>query len=110
MGAAENIPRVSFEQLLLLLEMSHTKLEWLDGIAYAMAGGSFEPCRIASRIGPVLTNALSGKPCVALQSDMLVTAPAEGFAACPDACVGCDQPALGRSGRAPQPSRDRGLV
>ncbi len=94
MGAAENIPRVSFEQFLLLLEMSHTKLEWLDGIAYAMAGGSFEHSRIASRIGTVLTNALSGKPCVALQSDMLVKAPAEGFAAFPDASVVCDQPVL----------------
>ena len=92
MGVAEKIPRVSFEQFLLLLGLSHTKLEWLDGIAYAMAGGSFEHSRLANRIGTALTNALHGKPCVALQSDMLVKAPDEDFAAFPDASVVCDQP------------------
>ena len=94
MSAAEHIPRVSFEQFLLLLEMSHTKLEWLDGIAYAMAGGSFEHSRLANRIGTLLTNALQGRPCVALQSDMLIKAPAEGFAAFPDASVVCGEPVL----------------
>ena len=94
MGAAETIPRVSFEQFLLLLELSHTKLEWLDGIAYAMAGGSFEHSRLANRVGTILTNALHGQRCVALQSDMLVKAPAEGFAAFPDASVVCDEPIM----------------
>jgi Uma2 family endonuclease len=94
MGAAETIPRVSFEQFLLLLELSHTKLEWLDGIAYAMAGGSFEHSRLASRVGTLLTQALEGKPCVVLQSDMLVKAPGEGFAAFPDASVVCGPPML----------------
>ncbi|MDB5219852.1 MAG: hypothetical protein JWO86_7779 [Myxococcaceae bacterium] len=94
MGAAEKIPRVSFEQFLLLLELSHTKLEWLDGIAYAMAGGSFEHSRLASRIGTILTNALHGKRCVALQSDMLVKAPVDEFAAFPDASVVCDEPIM----------------
>ncbi len=93
-GAAGTIPRVTFEQFLLLLDMSHTKLEWLDGIAYAMAGGSFEHSRLANRIGTLLTNALAGRPCVALQSDMLVNAPAEGFAAFPDATVVCDRPEM----------------
>jgi Uma2 family endonuclease len=92
MGAAEQIPRVSFEQFLLLLEMSHTKLEWLDGIAYAMAGGSFEHSRLANRIGTILTTGLHGKRCVTLQSDMLVKSPGEGFAAFPDASVVCGEP------------------
>lgn len=94
MSAAATIPRVSFEQFLLLLEMSHTKLEWLDGIAYAMAGGTFEHSRLASRIGALLTVALGGKPCVALQSDMLVKSPVDGFAAFPDASVVCNGPIL----------------
>jgi Uma2 family endonuclease len=94
MGAAEKIPRVSFEQFLLLLELSHTKLEWLDGIAYAMAGGSFEHSRLASRVGTLLTNGLAGKPCVTLQRDMLIKAPVEGFAAFPDASVVCDEPLM----------------
>jgi Uma2 family endonuclease len=94
MGAAETIPRVSYEQFLLLLEMSHTKLEWLDGIAFAMAGGSFEHSRLANRIGTLLTNALAGRPCVVLQSDMLVKAPIEGFAAFPDASVVCAKPIM----------------
>ncbi len=94
MGAAEKIPRVSFEQFLLLLEMSHTKLEWLDGIAYAMAGGSFEHSRLASRMGAALTNALHEKPCVVLQSDMLVKAPVGEFAAFPDLSVVCGEPTL----------------
>jgi Uma2 family endonuclease len=101
MGVAETIPRVSFEQFLLLLELSHTKLEWLDGIAYAMAGGSFEHSRLANRIGTALTNALHGKPCVALQSDMLVKAPDQDFAAFPDASVVCDQPSMIRHEKNP---------
>lgn len=94
MGAAESIPRVSFEQFLLLLELSHTKLEWLDGIAYAMAGGTFEHSRLAARIVTLLNIGLQGKPCVALQSDMLVKAPGESFAAFPDASVVCGEPVL----------------
>jgi len=94
MAAVGKIPRVSFEQFLLLLEMSHTKLEWLDGVAYAMAGGSFEHSRLASRMGAVLTNALRGKRCVALQSDMLVKAPLHEFAAFPDASVVCAEPIM----------------
>jgi Uma2 family endonuclease len=94
MAAAETIPRVSFEQFLFLLEKSHTKLEWLDGIAYAMAGGSFEHSRLANRVGTLLTNALAGRPCVALQSDMLVKAEAEAFAAFPDASVVCGEPTM----------------
>ena len=94
MNAAATIPRVSFEQFLFLLEMSKTKLEWLDGIAYAMAGGSFEHSRLANRIGTILTNALVGKRCTALQSDMLVKSPVDGFAAFPDASVVCEKPML----------------
>lgn len=94
MAAAEKIPRVSFEQFLVLLEVSHTKLEWLDGIAFAMAGGSFEHSRLANRIGTQLTNALQGKPCIVLQSDMLVKSPVDGFAAFPDASVVCGEPIL----------------
>lgn len=85
---------VSYEQFLRLLERSHTKLEWRDGIAYAMAGGSFEHSRLANRIGTLFTNALEGRPCVALRSDMLVKAPGEGFAAFPDASVVCDDPVV----------------
>lgn len=94
MGAAETIPRVTFEQFLFLLEKSHTKLEWLDGIAYAMAGGTFEHSRRANRVGTLLTNALAGKPCVALQSDMLVKATPEGFAAFPDVSVVRGEPIM----------------
>jgi Uma2 family endonuclease len=94
MAAAETIPRVSFEQFLFLLEKSQTKLEWLDGIAYAMAGGSFEHSRLANRVGTLLTNGLAGRPCVALQSDMLVKAETEGFAAFPDVSVVCGEPVM----------------
>ncbi|HSO31685.1 MAG TPA: Uma2 family endonuclease, partial [Labilithrix sp.] len=63
---------------------------------YAMAGGSFEHSRLANRVGTLLTNELRGKPCVALQSDMLVKTPLEGesFAAFPDASVVCGEPVL----------------
>ena len=94
MGAAEKIPRVTFEQFLFLLELSHTKLEWFDGIAYAMAGGSLEHSRLASQIGAVLTRELSGKRRLTLQSYMLVKAPIEGFAAFPDASVVCEKPIM----------------
>ena len=50
MGAAEQIPRISFEEFLRLEELNASKHEWLDGIVYLMAGGTFEHGRLVDNL------------------------------------------------------------
>lgn len=50
MGAAEQIPRISFEEFLRLEELNASKHEWLDGIVYMMAGGTFEHGRLVDNL------------------------------------------------------------
>lgn len=45
-------------------------------------------------LGTFLTNALAGKPCVALQSDMLIKGQGDDFAAFPDASAVCGEPSV----------------
>lgn len=60
---------VRYEDFLEAERHSETKHEWLDGVVYAMAGGSIEHSRLANRIANALTNALHG--CEVHQSDAM---------------------------------------
>lgn len=51
---------------------SESKHEYVEGIVYAMAGGSVTHNLIASNVLVALGSALRGRPCRAFNSDMLV--------------------------------------
>lgn len=88
MAAAEQIPRISFEDFLRLEELNTSKHEWLDGIVYMMAGGTIEHGRLVDNMLVALRQRLEGRPCRPYSGNFLVRAPS-GLGAYPDVMVFC---------------------
>jgi Uma2 family endonuclease len=88
MGAAEQIPRMSFEEFLRLERLNVSKHEWLDGIVYLMAGGTFEHGRLVDNVLVALRQRLAGRPCTPYAGNFLVRTPG-GLGAYPDVMVFC---------------------
>ncbi len=88
MGAAEHIPRISFEDFLALERLNTSKHEWLDGIVYLMAGGTFEHGRLVDNVLVALRRHLAGRPCTPYSGNFLVRTPS-GLGAYPDVMVFC---------------------
>ena len=89
MGSAEQIPRISFDEYLRLEELNTSKHEWLDGIVYMMAGGTFEYGRVVDNMLVTLRQHLHGRPCQPYSGNFLVRTPS-GLGAYPDIMVFCD--------------------
>jgi Uma2 family endonuclease len=88
MGAAEQIPRISFDEFLRLEELNASKHEWLNGIVYMMAGGTFEHGRLVDNLLVTLRQRLHGRPCQPYSGNFLVRTPS-GLGAYPDVMVFC---------------------
>ena len=86
-------PTLSRADYLQLDEQSHEKHEFLDGQVYAMAGGTFNHARVSGNIFATLRQALRGKPCQPMNSDMRVHTPS-GLDTYPDISVFCGEPEL----------------
>jgi len=70
--AAPHSPLVSPEEYLSGEEAGAQKHEYLNGVVYAMAGGTQRHNEIAGNIFATLHSRLRGKPCRTYASDMLV--------------------------------------
>lgn len=81
-------PYVSFEDFLSAESSSETKHEWVDGVVYAMAGGSVEHGRLATKMTAALTLKLGGR-CTVLSSDVMVYVRETDLATFPDGGVLC---------------------
>jgi Uma2 family endonuclease len=90
MGAAEQIPRISFEEFLRLEELNATKHEWLNGIVYMMAGGTFEHGRLVDNLLVLLRQRLEGRRCRPYSGNFLVRTPS-GLGAYPDIMIFCGE-------------------
>lgn len=77
----------SYEDFLAAEQRSEAKHEWLDGVIYAMAGGSIEHSRLATNIGVALKNALGG--CDVYQSDAMTFVRATQLSTYADVAVVC---------------------
>ncbi len=88
MGGAEQIPRISFDEFLRLEELNASKHEWLNGIVYMMAGGTFEHGRLVDNLLVTLRQRLQGHPCQPYSGNCLVRTPS-GLGAYPDVMVFC---------------------
>lgn len=80
----------SFVEYVQLEERSPIKHEYLDGVVYAMAGGSPEHAALAARVIALLGAALEGRPCRVFTSDLRVRVIETGLRTYPDATVVCD--------------------
>ena len=86
-------PTLSRADYLQLDAQSDEKHEFLDGQVYAMAGGTFHHARVSGNIFAILRQALRGKPCQPMNSDMRVHTPS-GLDTYPDVSVFCGEPEL----------------
>ena len=66
--------------------------EYVNGEVFAMAGGGVEHGALAMAVGAALSNALVGRPCRVLSSDVRVRVKATGIATYPDISVICSRP------------------
>ena len=82
--------RFTFPEYVQLDEDTGHKHEYLDGMVWAMAGGSPDHAAIAGNIVTLLNNALRGKRCRAFTSDLRVRVQATGLGTYPDVSVVCD--------------------
>ena len=73
---------------------SDTRLEYFEGQVFAMAGGTFKHAQVAGNVYNELRQALKGKPCRPMNSDMRVHTPS-GLDTYPDISVYCGEPDLG---------------
>ncbi|APR82436.1 Hypothetical protein A7982_07785 [Minicystis rosea] len=81
--------KLTFAEYLALERAGDTKHELVNGEIFAMAGGTPEHARLTMRVGAALLTQLSGRPCEAYSSDLLIRVLATGLATYPDVSVVC---------------------
>jgi Uma2 family endonuclease len=81
--------RHSFADYLELEAISRVKHEYLDGHAWAMAGGSPRHAAIAANVAVILAAALRDRPWQVYTSDLRIRVKATGLATYPDLSVVC---------------------
>lgn len=81
--------RFSFREYLRLEEYSNVRHEFLDGVIYAMAGGTPAHAALAARLIQRLGAQLVGAPCEVFTSDLRVRVSATGLVTYPDVTVVC---------------------
>lgn len=89
MAGFASLPRLSFEEFLNRNERSESKLEYLQGVVYAMAGASGYHNGIAARCLIALGNRLRGKGCEVMGPNQMVELPKRDAAFYPDVLVVC---------------------
>jgi Uma2 family endonuclease len=80
---------MSYEEYLALERASHQKHEYLRGEVFAMAGGTLEHGRLASKVSWLIRNGVADRPCEAYSSDAKVRVEATDLTTYPDVTVIC---------------------
>ncbi len=83
--------QMTYAEYLAFEEASETKHEYVNGEVYAMAGGSPEHGRLASKLTHLLGLALGGRPCETYSSDVRIRIEATKRSAYPDLSIVCGQ-------------------
>lgn len=81
-------PYVTFEDFVASERDSDVKHEWLDGVVYAMAGGSIEHGRLATNFTAALRARFAGR-CTVLSSDVMLYVRETHLATYPDGSLVC---------------------
>jgi Uma2 family endonuclease len=92
MGLPAERTKMSPQEYLAFERASEVKHEYADGEIFAMSGCTLEHSSIAANVMGELRNALRGRPCRVLTSDMRIHIPATGRYVYPDTTVVCGQP------------------
>lgn len=83
------VQRLSYESYLALERQAAHRHEFVDGVVYAMAGGSIEHGRLAARLAMLLGARLAERPCGVFSSDVRVRIEATNRTTYPDLSVVC---------------------
>lgn len=83
--------RVSYAEYLALERSGERKHEYVAGTIVAMAGGTIEHGRLASRLTALLSVALEGRPCAVLPADVRLRIRQADRSTYPDLHVVCGQ-------------------
>lgn len=83
--------RFSYEDYVELEETSSIKHEFLDGVVYAMSGGTPDHAAICATVIRLLGTALDGRRCRVFTADLRVRVVETGLATYPDASVACSR-------------------
>jgi Uma2 family endonuclease len=89
MVSAATVPTYTWKEFVEFEKRSTEKHEYLRGEVWAMAGGTPEHGRLAANVIRLLGNALEGRPCVVMTSDVRVRVRATDRATYPDTFVVC---------------------
>src|SRR5580658_7009821 len=81
----------TFHDYVELDERALVRHEFLDGQAWAMAGGTPERAAVCAKIASILGRALEGRPCRIFSSDLRVRVRPTGLATYPDLTIVCDK-------------------
>ncbi len=81
--------RFSYEDYLELEESSPVKHEFLDGVVYAMSGGTPDHAAVAAAVIGLLTGSLRGRSCRVFTADLRIRVVETGLGTYPDASVVC---------------------
>ena len=81
--------RFELSQYLSLEEAGHERHEFLDGVIYAMTGGSIRHARICTNVSGGLWSRLKGKPCQPFGGDLRLFIRDVNVATYPDVSVFC---------------------
>ncbi len=81
----------SYDDYVRTLQASELKLEYCDGVIYAMAGGSPVHAALSVAVTASLRQALLGR-CLVYSSDLNIHVEATGLSTFPDGAVVCGQP------------------
>jgi Uma2 family endonuclease len=92
MGQAAVRTKLSPQEYLDLERAAEQRHEYADGEIFAMAGGTLEHSAVAANLLGELRNALLGRGCRVLSSDMRIKIAATGRYLYPDASVLCGRP------------------
>jgi len=91
MGDAATVAELSYADYLALERSTDLRYEWVDGVAYAMAGGSPAHSLLCSRILVELARILGEGPCNAYTSDLKIRPRKIRFASYADVAVVCGE-------------------
>ena len=78
---------LSYDEYLALERETDLRHEYLDGEAWAMAGGTVGHAAVAGRLFGLLFGALRGRPCQPFNSDLKILVPETGLAPTPASSV-----------------------
>ncbi len=89
MAHADPVVRMSYAEYLELERNRQTKYEYLRGQVLAMAGGTLEHSRLASRISHLIRAGVGDRPCETFTSDAKIRVDATDLTTYPDVAVIC---------------------